>query len=137
MDTAPLQLYSSAIIFAPEASIIRKAFWGQRAGSIGRVPEVSTAWGPELQTLEGHDDSVLAVAFSSHGKLLASASADGTIRLWNSATGEEERVLRGHGSWVTTIAFPPNSKLLASGSDDQTVRLRNPETGVPQLPLSI
>ncbi|KAL9049231.1 MAG: hypothetical protein Q9162_007326 [Coniocarpon cinnabarinum] len=47
-------------------------------------------WGPELQKLEGHGGGVSAVAFSADGQLLASASDDQTVRLWNPATGEQK-----------------------------------------------
>ena len=40
----------------------------------------------EVQKLKGHTDRVWAVAFSQDSSLLTSASADNTIRLWNSTT---------------------------------------------------
>lgn len=42
-----------------------------------------------MQKLEGHSDSVSVVAFSRDGQLLASASLDRTVRLWNPTTGEQ------------------------------------------------
>ncbi|XWW94391.1 hypothetical protein V2A60_002334 [Cordyceps javanica] len=87
-DLAPLQLYSSVLAFTPQCSIIRRDY-GKTPEWLPELPITSIAWGPEFQTLEGHTSSVNAVAFSQDGSLLASASFDNTVRLWNPSTGQE------------------------------------------------
>jgi len=67
---------------------------------------------------------VYSVAFSPDGRILASGSADGTVRFWNVRTHREilPRVPRA-GDSVESVAFSPGGRVLASGSDDYTIRL--------------
>ncbi|MFN6197817.1 MAG: pentapeptide repeat-containing protein [Dolichospermum sp.] len=73
--------------------------------------------------------SVLAVAFSPDGKVLATGEKDGRVRLWNVITGKELLTLRGHSSGVRSVAWSGDSQTLASGSDDKTVKLWNVQSG--------
>ena len=73
-------------------------------------------------TLEGHADRVVSVEFSPDGKILASASNDNTVRLWDAATGELLATLE-HSNDVRSLSFSPDGKVLASASDDRTVKL--------------
>ena len=69
------------------------------------------------------------VAFAPDGKMLATASSDQVVRLWDVATGKGRRTLRGHRGNVLSVAFAPDGKTLATGSLDQTVRLWVAATG--------
>ena len=80
-------------------------------------------------SLGGHTKSVNSVSFSPDGKLLASGSADNTVKLWDTTTGTEIKTLIGHTKPVFAVSFSPNGKLLASGSFDQTVKLWDTTTG--------
>ncbi len=85
-------------------------------------------WGQchaELRQFTGHGDEVFQIAFSPDGTALASASKDGTARIWDAATGQQRHVLRGHEDEVTCVAFSPDGSLLATGSEDRQVILWN------------
>ncbi|MEG4796628.1 CHAT domain-containing protein [Microcoleus sp. LAD1_D1] len=80
-------------------------------------------------TLGGHANSVNRVSFSPNGKLLATASRDKTVKLWDTATGQQIKTLSGHTDSVNIVSFSPDGKLLATSSDDKTVKLWDTSTG--------
>jgi WD40 repeat protein len=82
-----------------------------------------------LQTLEGHSDIVWSVAFSHDSTLLASASGDKTVKIWDASTGSLQQTLEGHSDTVRSVAFSHDSTLLASASFDKTVKIWDASTG--------
>ncbi|GHB36929.1 hypothetical protein GCM10010331_25430 [Streptomyces xanthochromogenes] len=73
-----------------------------------------------------HDDVVTSVSFSPSGQLLASASWDGTARLWQVVGGRALwplAALRGHTKFVRSVAFSPDGRALVTASEDTTLRV--------------
>jgi hypothetical protein len=67
--------------------------------------------------------------FSRDGQLVASASWDNTVRVWETATGRCRHELTGHTGIVGAVVFSRDGQLVASASDDSTVRVWETATG--------
>jgi WD40 repeat protein len=121
------------LAFSSDGQILASA----STDSTVRLWNVNT--GECFQILQGHTDWAYAVAFHPEilpssldqgaGGILASGSADCTVKLWNWRTGQCLKTLTGHTDKIQGIAFSPDGQVLASGSADQTIRVWNYATG--------
>ncbi|XP_071537071.1 notchless protein homolog 1 isoform X1 [Panulirus ornatus] len=81
-----------------------------------------------IERMTGHQQLVNDVKFSPDTRIIASASFDKSIRLWNGFNGKYIAVLRGHVGGVYQIAWSADSRLLLSGSKDSTLKVWNMST---------
>ena len=80
-------------------------------------------------SISEHSDWIRDVAWSNNGALVATASDDQMVGIWDAKTGEMQHFLSGHTDWVRGVAFSPDSKVLASAGDDGLLRFWDPSTG--------
>jgi WD40 repeat protein/transcriptional regulator with XRE-family HTH domain len=99
----------------------------------GRPGEsVCSLWanqGQLLATLQGQSGLVYDVALSGDGRLVASGSLDGVVRLWEAGNGQLLATVKGETGVVWGVALSGDGRLLASGGDDGTVRVWAAENG--------
>jgi WD40 repeat protein len=116
------QLHSLALTESGEVYAWRGWLWLWLA--CGMVLPALTQERPDIVWIRGgHAVAVYSVVFSPDGRLLASGSEDGTIKLWRVADGSLVRTLTGHRDLVRSVSFSPDGRLLASGSYDNTIKL--------------
>ncbi|WP_447038287.1 nSTAND1 domain-containing NTPase [Streptomyces sp. DSM 118878] len=88
---------------------------------------ISIVNAPLATPLLGHSGAVYLTSFSPNGRLLATASYDRTVRLWDVSDPSRPKPLgkplTGPKSWVSSSVFSPDGKTLAGASDDGTIRL--------------
>nr|XP_005583512.1 PREDICTED: notchless protein homolog 1 isoform X1 [Macaca fascicularis] len=76
-----------------------------------------------LTRMTGHQALINQVLFSPDSRIVASASFDKSIKLWDGRTGKYLGSLRGHVAAVYQIAWSADSRLLVSGSSDSTLKV--------------
>jgi eukaryotic-like serine/threonine-protein kinase len=77
----------------------------------------------------GHLASVNALTWSPDGKLIASASDDTYVQIFDASSGRRKIIYSGHTEEVAAVGWSPNGKFIASGSQDTTVQVWNAASG--------
>jgi hypothetical protein len=111
--TTPQELKAASIrAFAADGSII----------AIGQEKSIALL-NDSGKRLEGHTDTVSALAIRRSGDLLASGGWDGAIILWDTAQGANAGKLGGHTKPVLSLAFSGDGRYLASSGRDGLVQV--------------
>lgn len=76
---------------------------------------------------QGHSNKINSLCFSSN-KLLATASEDRTIKIWQLKTGNPSNIMLFSANYSTSIAFSQDNKILISGEKDNTIKLWSLQT---------
>jgi WD40 repeat protein len=81
-------------------------------------------------------DEIDGIAFSPDGELVATASKDRTVKLWQADDGKLLLTLVGHVAGVRSVKFSPDGLRLATASSDNTVKIWDVVSGRPLLTLA-
>ncbi|KAL0951702.1 hypothetical protein HGRIS_008377 [Hohenbuehelia grisea] len=94
----------------------------EKAQDTEAIPGLTTPE-PEPRVMRGHKHCVGGIQFcpvppDGGNDILATASFDGTARLWDAITGDCLKIFTDHKRPIYTLAFSPNGKLFSTGSGD-------------------
>ncbi|WP_376796426.1 protein kinase [Thermogemmatispora sp.] len=117
--------------------------WRLSAKTLGSLlasreePDASEGASPNLLlptlTFQGHSDWVTAIAWSPDGTLLASASSDHSVHLWDSGSGRPVGLYRGHQSDVLALSWSPDGVYIASAASDGVIHIWEARSGQRRL----
>lgn len=131
----------NAVAFNPSGSQLAS---GGRDGSVriwnlSALPPPNSPASPLQDPLQfsllGHQNVVLDVIFSPDGSRVFSASADGTLRMWDPANGRPIATLRTGRDWVESLAFSPDGTHLAVGDERGVIQIWDTSSLVSPLAL--
>ncbi|KAM0421070.1 hypothetical protein ACHAPT_011141 [Fusarium lateritium] len=126
IDRAPLQLYISALVFAPKTSLVRQTFEEQIPEWIVQLPLVESNWTARLHEFDLGVSGRNYLIFLPNGWIAVTTS--NKVKILDPASAICIHTLTGHGNFVVTLALSQDGRL-ASVSKDGIVKTWDPEGG--------
>ncbi len=80
---------------------------------------------PAIYRLHGPDGAAYGLTLEPKGVRVATAGADGLVKIWDVLTGKMTHLFRGHAGWAWGVAFSPDGTRLASAGLDGMIRIWN------------
>jgi WD40 repeat protein len=113
-----------AIAYSPNADLVATDV----SGSGFRILLWKPGQDTPLRRLQGHDDAIRDLVFTPDGSRLVSASADGSVRVWNLETGATLCELKNHWDWVDSLDISADGSRLVSAGYDAVINIWDPDT---------
>jgi WD40 repeat protein len=130
LATVPVSLGGRAVsavgtVFSPNGRILATAEGDDRFSDKPFTKLWDMKSLKEIRALQGHAQIVWirSVSFSPDGKILATGSDDGIIRLWDIESAKQRVMVKGRSLAVEHLSFSPDGKILASGSKNGIITL--------------
>jgi len=115
------------LAFSPDGKLLLAATGV--TGLYGQVAIWNAASGERVGKIEGHRDTLYAVAISPDGSRIATGSYDKKVIIWDAPAKKPIHTLTQHNGPVYDLAFSPDGALLASASADETVKIWHVASG--------
>ncbi|MGE5191727.1 MAG: tetratricopeptide repeat protein [Deltaproteobacteria bacterium] len=137
-QVVPVGAEVTSLAFAPDGRTLAVGAMNYRVQPMaGQLQFWDAATGTQRSILSPVAAGMIwSLAYAPSGRLLASASDDGKVKLWNPENLRLEATLPGHAAPVLSVAFFPDGRTLASASDDGIIKLWDVETGQQRITLS-
>jgi WD40 repeat protein len=87
-------------------------------------------------TLRGHGDAVFGIAYSPDGRVVATSSTDGDVRVWDTTNGQLVKKFPGHKESVHQLAFSGTGERLVTAGWDNLVRFWDLKSGTEETQVS-
>lgn len=117
LEISPLQLYSSALLFAPHQTIVRNTFEKLHIEKltpwIKKIPRIDERWGESIQAIESGQFDIGGLSFSPNSSVFASTSPDST-KIWQIGSGRCLKTIE----YTDLATFSDDSMLLAVASTE-------------------
>ena len=129
LNECAAQIYFSVLLLLPKETLLRKLYWHEYTGSVS-VVGIEEKWSPCLRVIN-ISSRVIMVSVSFDNMHLASLSADGVVRLWDTNSGELKVTLQSSDGF-SSVGWLSDGRVI-TGS--RSVTIWDPLTGLPEQTL--
>ncbi len=117
---------TASLAFGPRGELLATGQAASSSGSDQTAAPLIQLWdgkGVLVREMAGHTGTIASLTFNPDGRILASGSTDGTVRVWDTATGQPLYTLEGHYGGITRVIFSPDGERLISLGEAGDVRV--------------